>query len=361
MKKVLIIGYSPRIIAPYLSYYIDLLRENSIPFDYLTRECIDSVKDTDIESNQIVYEYSQPKNKLEKIINVLRYRKFVKKQLKKYDFLICLTAYTAVIMSDVLIRQFNRRFIIDIRDYHPFLELSFVRKRFCGAVNSSVGVLVSSEGFKEWMPPKDSIVPIHNLPYTNNATYFRVMRQHHFVDRKNIAYLGVISYYPQNRLLIKALGNNPKYLLSYHGIYTEPGVLENYCRDNMINNVKFYGSFDNKEKHRLYEEVDLINSVYGNDSLVVTTALPNKLYDSALYGVPIMVSNRTYLSKIVEKYNLGFALDIDGDISKQLEAFWAKFDYNTFLKSAEQFINKCIKENDIAKKFIIDAYVSRGE
>ena len=79
---VLILGYSPRKIAPYLSFYIELLRSNNISFDYMTRDYIDKTLDISIENNQIVYYYSQPNSILGKILNIVRWRKEVKKILR---------------------------------------------------------------------------------------------------------------------------------------------------------------------------------------------------------------------------------------------------------------------------------------
>ena len=67
--------------------------------------------------------------------------------------------------------------------------------------------------------------------------------------------------------------------------------------------LHFEGVYQNKEKPDIYKKIDLINAVYGNESLIVTTSLPNKLYDCIVFKRPIIVHSGTYLSEIVNEYN----------------------------------------------------------
>ena len=48
----------------------------------------------------------------------------------------------------------------------------------------------------------------------------------------------------------------------------------------------FKGEFKNEDKPEIYREIDFINAIYGNKSLEVTTALPNRLYDGILFKKP---------------------------------------------------------------------------
>ena len=78
--------------------------------------------------------------------------------------------------------------------------------------------------------------------------------------------------------------------------------LEGYCKRNNIKNVVFKGEFKNEDKPEIYREIDFINAIYGNKSLEVTTALPNRLYDGILFKKPIIASKGTYLGEVIKKY-----------------------------------------------------------
>lgn len=350
MNKVLLVNYSPRSIAPYLSFYINLLKENSIQFDYITRDCLDSLIDTTVDPNQFVFRYHQPRTIIQRIRNILKFRTFVKQIVRKeYDSIICLTCYPAVILSGILLAHFKDHFIVDIRDYHEFLKIKSIKKRLSKTLEKAKAVVISSEGFKSWLPRLNNIHVIHNASYTEfKAKLFDPQKA-----IRNIGYVGVVDYYPQNLKIIDALANNPNYLISYHGIHSAPGLLEKYCNEKNIRNVQLFGKFDNSEKERIYENIDLVNAVYGNDSLTVTTALPNKLYDGVVFGIPLMVSQNTFLASIVEQYNLGFSIDLNKCISEQIDCFWKEFDYNRFCKGAILFLDKCTKENLMTKNVIL--------
>ena len=348
MAHILVIGYSPRKIAPYLSFYIDLLKKEGISFDYMTRDFKNSPMDESVESNQIVYSYLQPSNPIGKIINILRWRKAALNQMKKgYDFIICLTCYPAIILSDILCKKYNSKYIVDIRDYQSFLRHSVFMQRLTRALVASKAVMISSEGFKQWLPKLNNVHVIHNMPsdiHESKSSCFKHDKTHPIT----IGYLGVVNYYSQNEKIICALSNDRRYRMAFFGIYSQPGRFEKYCEKNNISNVVFNGAFENKNKPILYETIDIINAVYGNDSLTVTTALPNKLYDSVLYNIPIMVSSGTYLATIVKNYNLGFAIDLTKDIKMQLDEYWNKFDKSVFESGAMFFKQKCIQDNENA-------------
>ena len=350
MNKVLLVNYSPRSIAPYLSFYINLLKENSIRFDYITRDCLDSLLDNTVDPNQFVFRYHQPRTIIQRIRNILNYRSFVKQIVRKgYDSIICLTCYPAVILASILQGYYKGHFIVDIRDYHEFLRIKPIKNRLYKTLEKAKAVVISSEGFKAWLPGLNNIHVIHNVSFSEfKAKLFDTQKAY-----RNIGYVGVVDYYPQNLKIIDALANNPNYLISYHGIHSAPGLLEKYCNENNIRNVQFFGKFDNSEKERIYGDIDLVNAVYGNDSLTVTTALPNKLYDGVVFGIPIMVSQNTFLSNVVEQYNLGLSIDLNLSITEQIDCFWKEFDYNRFCKGAILFLDKCKKENSMTKSIIL--------
>ena len=107
------------------------------------------------------------------------------------------------------------------------------------------------------------------------------------------------------------------------------------------------GKFNNSEKPSLYKQIDFVNAVYGYDTLITTTALPNKLYDCAIFKKPIIVSANTYLAEIVQRYDLGFAFDHKNDnLLDVLNDYLRRFDENTFKKGCDKFLRDVKKEQD---------------
>ena len=63
-----------------------------------------------------------------------------------------------------------------------------------------------------------------------------------------------------------------------------------------------------KEIALLYGKVDCVYSVYDADNPNVKIALPNKLYESIICELPIIVAKDTYLSELVQKWNVGVSV-----------------------------------------------------
>ena len=107
------------------------------------------------------------------------------------------------------------------------------------------------------------------------------------------------------------------------------GPYKKLIQDHESNSIQFYGSFNNPgELKQVYKEVDLSYVVYDIGNLNERLAIPNKLYESAFFQVPIICSTNTYLSQIVEAWDIGGAVRIDSqkhfdtDMSKLVDRTW---------------------------------------
>lgn len=160
-----------------------------------------------------------------------------------------------------------------------------------------------------------------------------------------IGYLGAIGYLESNIAIAQDIRNSSKFSLLYAGTYPNGYNIRTYCEENSIENVVFHGKYDEAEKRTIYKKVNLINAVYANDSLTVTTAIPNKLYDSAFYKIPIMVCSGTYLAEIVRKYCLGFDIEPKKDnIKQKIEEYIHSFDAKKFILGCERLIKDSGRE-----------------
>lgn len=172
-----------------------------------------------------------------------------------------------------------------------------------------------------------------------------------------IGFVGGLRYVEINRNIVDSLANSSEYALLYVG-KKHPGFdLETYCELNGILNVRFLSAYRNEEKENIYKYIQIINCVYGNKSPEVRTALPNKLYDAALYKKPIIVSKGTYLHRLVAEYDLGLAIDLANEIKTELDKYLCCFDKDVFLKGCERFLQVVSEEKRLALGYI-DEFVS---
>ena len=107
----------------------------------------------------------------------------------------------------------------------------------------------------------------------------------------------------------------------------------------------FYGKYDNDQKEKIYSDIDLIHCAYGNSMTETSSLTPNRLYDAALYKIPMIVSKGTYLSSLIEKYHLGIAVDLEhDDIKECLNSYLSSFSSEEFLAGCRSFLSK-VKED----------------
>ena len=105
-------------------------------------------------------------------------------------------------------------------------------------------------------------------------------------------------------------------------------------------NVTYGGPFKNTDKPELYNCIDMIHSIYGNEDLATSTLWPNRLYDAVIFKKPLLASTHTYLAQVVEKYNLGVNINIkDPNFMLILNNYVNNFNKQKFLAGSNEFLD----------------------
>lgn len=339
MSKCLIISMFSKQESSYAEYYKDILKQHDVPFDILYFErYLDDYKPA---GNELVFSRYCPTggSKFKKIGMMLEYAHFVRSAIRKgkYTSIIVLTTVPAILICDILLKDYKGRYIIDIRDYtheQNKLYYSIVEKLVDGADS----VVLSSEAFKQFLPASDKYVVTHNITkeYTSHTASTIGSR-----EPMVIGFVGSVRYFHENNELIRQVADSKRYSLAYYGTTAQGCDLEGFCRENGISNAKFYGKYNNAEKGRIYESIDIINAIYGLNGLETTTAIPNRFYDSAIYRCPIIVSKGTYLQTVVEKYGIGIAVDIhEENVVAALDSYLSHFDEDAFNRGCTALLQR---------------------
>lgn len=356
--KIGIIAFSGRNNMPYLKYYEDIIKNEKVNY-----ECVFWDRFTNGKTEKINNEYTMHikclpgGNKTGKIIPMLKYKYIVEKIIKKeqYTHLIILTTLPGVLINKVLLNRFKNKYILDIRDY-TYEKYEFYKNIVDKLVDNSFFTAISSKGFLRFLNDNEKIIPCHNISNTEEIKEtcddFRNKKQ------ITIGFLGNIRYFEENCKLIDALANNSKYKLVYIGKPNVDCDLEGYCKNKNITNVVFKGEFKNEDKPKLYEEIDLINAVYGNYSLLVSTPLPNRLYDGILFKKPIIAVIGNYFSEVLLKMKLGLCLNLDDiNIDLKIEEYILTLDFDEFSLNCEKMLREIKKEQkyfcEKIKEFLI--------
>jgi hypothetical protein len=355
--KICIVTYSDYFNIPYIHKYEKILQESHIKYDIILWNRSENYHLFENTNNYFIFQEKVKRNKLSKIIPFLKWKHFVLCILKQkqYDKLILLTTVPSVLISRYLLSHYKEKYLLDIRDftYENFLFYNILVNCL---IEKSCITTISSEGFKSWLNKSEKIYLTHNITNENLCVV-----EENVVLSKNqivIGFVGGIRYDEINIEIIRQLANNSRFNLKYIGQPQPQCVLKTFCNYQNINNVEFFPRFNNEDKPFIYKKIDIINSVYGSKTQEVSTALPNKLYDCILFHKPIMVSKGTYLEKIVLKYHLGFAIEINHEnLEKKIDQYIDKFDSTLFLQGCNDLLKKVVAEENYVNLIIKEKFI----
>lgn len=343
--KICIIAHTERNYLPYLSRYETYFAENNIEYDFIYWQREET--DQPCAENEYRYVEIEKEGFFNKINSYIKFRNFTLKILRKnraqYNKILILTTVPAVFLGSYLKRCYRNKFIFDIRDY-SFEKIGIYKKKVDSLIEASEFTCISSHGFMEFLEKNEKIVINHNIP-----TEIVQGQASSLTDKPivNIGYVGLVRYYDENVVLIEKMKNTFRYQLWYIGKMTDNCDLEGFTKENEIKNVSYVGRFDNSQKMDLYKNIDIINSLYGNDNLEVTTLLPNRLYEACILKKPILVSSGTFLAELVERYGLGIIVDVDeDDVLEKINKYIDDFDPEEFTSNCYDFLNDVKKDED---------------
>ena len=288
--KVAVIAFANLRVTPYLNIYLDILKEQKANVDIIFWDR-HSVDEEVIGCRNYIYHRYLPDgtNKARKLAEMKMYTHYVKKILKcnKYDYVIVLTSLLGIMLRGYLIKHMRGRYIFDIRD-HSYEHMSWYYGQMKKLMlNSSLNV-VSSEGFNEFLPIKNSVL-CHNCSFDSLSDYKLNIKKE---GRIIIAFVGSVRYASAYKKFILKIKNNPKINFEFYGSGEDEDELNKYCVENDILNVVFHGAYSPKEKASIIEKVDVLFNVYGTD-IHVKYALSNKYYEALYYKTPIIVNRGT--------------------------------------------------------------------
>ncbi len=179
---------------------------------------------------------------------------------------------------------------------------------------------------------RDRMVFIPNAPDKEIFANYK----HKSKGRFTIGFIGGIRYLKQMKMLVDVAGELECDVLfaGAGGTSSEYEEITTYCRDKEY--VTFTGRYDyEKEIVGLYEKVDCVYAVYDADNPNVRIALPNKLYEAIVCELPILVARGTYLSELVQEWNVGVAVKHDDSVELKKEL--------TKLMDRDSYYNKIVE------------------
>lgn len=318
--------------VPYLELYLDILKEKFVSYEivYWDRFGLNEPRE-----NCVVYRGGGLAKGIFLLPGYWGFRRFLLEYFKRRKFTkyIILSVQVAVFIYDFLR---DKDYILDIRDYshESFFPFRIISRL---AISSSSLTCISSEGFLSWLPSEKQYVLSPNLRDVNFegevASFSR--------ESRVISYVGAIGYFASNTKFIDGIKGLKRWSLRYIGRGTEEVNLKQYVNSHGIKNVSFLGLYAPGEKKNFYFDANFILCCYGNNSIVVKTALPNRLYEACAYRRPIIVNTGTYLAQVVKSNGLGIVCDLDNldTLESELDKYYDDVFYRNYVHSCEKFLH----------------------
>lgn len=277
-----------------------------------------------------------------KIVDFYKFSKYVRDIIKQkqYDKLVILTTMSAMILLPELLSKYKKRYIFDYRD------ASYeYRKVFKGIlsriIDNSYFTCISSRGFLKILPKGYNYVLVHNISdYETNEKKELVDK-----ERYTIGFIGGLRESEYMKKLIDIFGNDPRFDFVVHGGGENYQELDHYFKK--YDNVLFTGFYNEKDKRKLYESVDIICYNY-TESFNNNVALANKFYDALIERKPLLGNIKTYSGKLIQNNNLGISLELsDPRYKEKLYNYIKHFDYELFNEKCDIILNQVKLDNKL--------------
>ena len=279
-------------ISPYAFYYTKLLDELGLDYEIVAPERTPNAKET-YDGKLIRIPWDSKKHTL---FNYIQYAEAVRKiALEKYDFLIVLTTLNGVFCYRWLKKHFDKRYILDIRDYtHENHPAYFMLE--CGAVRHSALNVISSPKFRTFLPKGEYHV-CHNITTPSRTEDFHFQKTEGQIV---IGYVGLIAYEDQCRRLMDLVHGDDRFAFHFYGTGPAEGTLRAYAETLHEPRIHFFGAYQPSEKREIIQKTDVLFNAYGNGTAAVRCLLANKLYDALYYHKPLLTSPNTFMAEMGE-------------------------------------------------------------
>lgn len=346
--------------APFFNKYVEILASNKYEFDLIYWNRAGIKEETHAKCS---YSFNM-KDKVNsgnffKIYKYIKFSLFTKKILRenKYDRVLILGSYAGIMAQLALFmsNNYNNRYWLDIRDY-TFENVEIYSKMMKVAIENSFATAVSSPGYKKFLP-EWNYIQTHNVDFKNIQKIKSLEKVEH--KKIRISFIGLVRYYDQNIKLLEAFKNSKEVILQYFGMNSD--YLQEYCKLNNITNVEFHGRFEPSETPFFYSRTDVINNIYGNTGIELTTALSNKLYYAAGSNIPILVSQGTMMSDISTEFGFGYTVDLDDEkLAENIINWYKNLDIEQLNRGCENFMNQVVKDEKNFEKKLLDFLSNDG-
>ena len=344
MKKICILSAVNIKHMSLITIYTKYLEENGIEYDiiYMDKYNIEEK----IGAKNIYRFINIIDHRWTKVHKILAYSKFISFaknifRTEKYDKIIVWNDIAILMFGLYLSKKWKKKYCLNCRDYNGEKNpiIYFVFKK---AIKNSAFTTISSGGFLTFLP-KYQYIDIYSF---NESLLKNCKPKHSLVNKPiRIGFIGNVRFFEENYKLLNCLKNDSRFELHYHG--SNAKIIEEYAKINGFSNVVCSDAFPVEDTRKYLEQCDIINNVFGNDSIAVKTLTSIRLFHAAYLNMPILVSKETYMEKLTNQYGIGYAVDFQSiDLADRIYEWYENIDFEKLERNCSRLINIAIKSNN---------------
>ena len=349
-KKIALILPTNIWFCPYASIYMNVLDRIGVNYDII------SWNRRDTKENAIQYNYApKSRNPLILLWAFYRYTSFVKKTIKEngYERLIVFSPQLAIYICDFLRDNYKNRYIFDYRDL-SIEQKYYFKERFKKVLENSYANVISSPGFKQFLPKGFDYLLSHNFNVDDVRNAVEDFSD--FKIRTNpidVLTIGGIRDYSSNVQVIENLANEDGFSIRFVGKGPSAEDLRRRVEELKAKNVSFEGYYPKEKEKDYVSEASFLNIFYprcpSHDS-----AISNRFYNSLIYRKPMIVTKDTIQGNYAEKYYVGVAIENCDCLSKVLRTYLASIDTKQFCESSNRLLKDFLKDYDVWEKKLLE-------
>lgn len=335
--------------SPYVKYYIDILCTEGIQFQTMVWNKTGFIEEADYIFSYKSSDFDRKRIMLGHFLFSRQCKHYIKKE--HIDHLIIFTIAPLYFLRYRFLKQFAEKIIIDIRDDSPFRR--WFPKKLGEISELAEAVVVSSPYYAAWVSKEAYIC--HNADLSLIEKYKEGFCKDSFSKPISIAYAGIMIEEQINIRAIQKLANKEEFKLVFIGRDNEgKGKIKEYVTEHGVHNVTFIGEYKKEDIIDLYRANGDIVNILRENTLINQNALPNKLYEAVVSGLPVVVyQHNTAIANYVEKYGLGILLNDQDDLEEQLNRKISEFDFIKYQNGRQEFLQMVLKDYNKFRDILI--------
>ena len=129
-----------------------------------------------------------------------------------------------------------------------------------------------------------------------------------------------------------------------------------YAEEKGVYNTAFHDTFPVEETSKYLENIDVMNNLYGNETVGLRKAISIKLFHALYAKIPILVCPDTYVGSVALQLGIGFEIGdemFDETLPDKVYEWYHSIDFAKMKEASEAYLEITEGENEIFREKLL--------